>query len=441
MRCQHRVILRLSFLTQCDYMANVISSFLVGVGFDYDTKGAEEIGSGIDRVKSKALQLGAVVAGSFGIKTLTADFAQSRDQLGKFAEVFGVGAEDVQAFGNALASEGGTLESFMSQLQGIERLRAGLIVGDAGFIAQAGRAGIDTTGIEAATTATEAYLALANQFAGLSQQQRLNAAGALGLDEASIRLLSKGRTEVEEIVERFRRIRPVTDEMTDATARFNRQWLELTQNTGGFADQVSVPLIREINDITASMNSWIGANRELISSNINEFLDPLEGNLVAIATAATLLGAGGALGVLSGMARFIPLIGAGLASVAAGAAAVTAVGAAAAGGVAIGTLINEQLSEDTQVDIGRGIAQIMALFGSDRAQEALDVEFRAGGFSEGFRAIPGTAERLQRQGAPQAQNINVTLQLDGQMLDNRTIRVVDGMAQTAIDDLASSTGG
>ena len=422
-------------------MANVISSFLVGVGFDYDQKGADEIGSGIDRVKSKALQLGAVVAGSFGIKALTADFAQSRDQLGKFAEVFGVGAEDVQAFGNALASEGGTLESFMSQLQGIERLRAGLIVGDAGFIAQAGRAGIDTTGIEAATTATEAYLALADQFAGLSQQQRLNAASALGLDEASIRLLSKGRTEVEEIVERFRKIRPVTDEMTDATARFNRQWLELTQNTGGFADQVSVPLIREINDITASMNSWIGANRNLINSNINDFLEPFEGNLVAIATAATLLGAGGALGVLSGMARFIPLIGVGLASVASGAAAVTAVGAAAAGGVAVGTLINEQLSEDTKVDIGRGVAQILALFGSDRAQEALDVEFRAGGFSEGFSAIPGTAERIQRQDAARMQNINVTLQLDGQMLDNRTIRVVDGMAQTAIDDLASSTGG
>ena len=62
-------------------MSKVISSILVGLGFDYDKKGAQEIESGIGSIKSKALQLGAVVAGGFGLKSLTADFASSRDML------------------------------------------------------------------------------------------------------------------------------------------------------------------------------------------------------------------------------------------------------------------------------------------------------------------------------------------------------------------------
>ena len=73
-------------------MSNVISSFLVGIGFDYDKKSAKQIEGGIDTIKSKALQLGAVVAGGFGLKSLTADFASSADMLGKFSQVFGVNA-------------------------------------------------------------------------------------------------------------------------------------------------------------------------------------------------------------------------------------------------------------------------------------------------------------------------------------------------------------
>ena len=101
-------------------MAKVISSLLVGLGFDVDQKGAKEFEGSIDSVKSKALQLGSVVAGGFGLKALTADFASSRDMLGKFADTFGVLPNDVMAFGNALATEQGSLEGFMSQLENLE---------------------------------------------------------------------------------------------------------------------------------------------------------------------------------------------------------------------------------------------------------------------------------------------------------------------------------
>lgn len=380
-------------------MANTITNFLVGIGFDYDEKGAKQIGSGIDSIKSKALQLGAVVSGAFGIKALTSDFAQSTDTLGKFADVFGVGAGDVKAFGNALEQEGGTLESFMSQLEGIERLRAGLLVGDAGFIAQAGRAGIDTNQIESATTATEAYLALADQFAAMNQQQRINAAASLGLDDASIRLLSRGRDEVEQVVDKFRDIRPVTDDMTQSAAEFNRQWLETKQNIGGVADAISNELLPVINDVTREINSWFDENR-----------------MGTMRAAAELTKATFGIGTPEEIA-------------------------AATG-----------LPEWLFTPIGD-----LADQGMNTASDAIDNFLNTGTLSENVNSAyvpvptqlsnPSQPVIPSGQFAPtpaqqaQAQNINVTLQLDGQTMDQRTIRVVDGMAQTALDDLASSTGG
>lgn len=440
-------------------MAKVLSSFLVGLGFDYDKKGEQQITSGIDSIKSKALQLGSVVAGGFGLKSLTADFAESRDMLGKFADTFGVLPNDVMAFGNALVTEGGSIDGFISQLENLERARARILVGDVGFFAPAAKAGLDPNVIADAENATEAYIALADSFSRMSTQQRLNAAEALGLDEASIRLLAKGEDGVEALVEKFRNVRPVTESSTESAAEFNRQWVEFEQNVGSAADSVSDQFLPVVNDAIDGINNWIGTNKDLVNSNA-----------VTFAGFSALVAGTGALNTLAMLAKYIPAIGTGLASVASGAAAVTGVGAAGLAGYGVGTVISDQLPDDYKTDLGRSIAHTLAMFGNDEAQAALDAEAAAGGFTDTFMKQneagyfgdryddilnqpnddmkflrgydPSQSLNIsQPSQTPQRQDINVTLELDGSALDRRTITVVDGMAQTAIDDLASSTGG
>lgn len=439
-------------------MAKVISSLLVGLGFDVDQKGAKEFEGSIDSVKSKALQLGSVVAGGFGLKALTADFASSRDMLGKFADTFGVLPNDVMAFGNALATEQGSLEGFMSQLENLERVRARILVGDVGFFAPAAKAGIDPNVIANAENATDAYLALADSFSTMTTQQRINAAEALGLDEASIRLLSKGREGVDQLVERFRTIRPVTESSTEAAAEFNRQWVEFGQNIGSATDSVSDQFLPVVNSAIDGINNWIGVNKDLVNSNA-----------VTFAGFSALVAGTGTLNTLAALARYIPAIGAGLATVATVAATLTGVGAAALTGVGIGSIINDNLSDDYKLDLGRGIAQTLAMFGNEEAQAALDAEAAAGGFTDTYQkqveagyfgndsapvrslSESGFAERRregiesvtqpQARQAPTRQTIEIPIMLDGAVIDRKVVSVVDGMAQTAIDDLSSSTGG
>ena len=439
-------------------MSKVISSLLVGLGFDVDQKGAKEFERSIDSVKSKALQLGKVAAGAFGVKALTADFAASRDMLGKFADTFGVLPNDVLAFGNALATEGGSIESFMFQLENLERVRARILTGDVGFFAPAAKAGLDPNVIADAESATDAYIGLANAFATMTTQQRINAAEALGLDEASIRLLSQGRTSVEDIVERFRTIRPVTESSTEAAAEFNRQWVELKQNIGSAADSVSDDILPAINDAIGGINNWIDVNKELVNSNA-----------IVFAGFSSLVAGSGALNVLKAMARYIPAIGMGLASVASGSAAVLNVGAAGLAGYGIGTLIEKQLPQDYKLDLGRGIAQTLAMFGNEEAQAALDAEAAAGGYTDTYQrqaaagyfgndtppvrnlSEAGFAERRregiesvtrpQAQQTPTRQDLTINMVLDGQVIDRKVVTVVNGIAQTTLDDLSTSTGG
>lgn len=391
-------------------MANVISSFLVGIGFDYDNRAAAAIGTGIDSIKSKALQLGAVVAGAFGIKALTFDFAQSKDMLGKFSEVFGVTANDVQALGNALATEGGTLESFMAQLESIERARARIRVGDVAFFAPAGKAGINPNDIANARNATEAYLGLADSFAAMNQQQRINAAEALGLDEASIRLLSQGRASVEDLVAKYKEIRPITNEMTDSAAEFNRQWLEMKANIGGVADVISSDLLPVINDITKSINSWFGENRkENVRLVSNVFKVLAYGDIEALSE-----------------------IG---------------------GNIKESDIYKNFLQRESYDDwfksrpSGGGIDYKYGAPQEIDDPDVLDYINRSSPEPDYRNGVDqpidqkGVLDYINRQ--PQAsatlQQIDITLNLDGSVLDRRTVKVVNGIAQTAIDDLTSST--
>lgn len=401
-------------------MSNVISSFLVGIGFDFDRESAQQIESGIDSIKSKALQLGSVVAGAFGLRELTFGFAQSADTLGKFGQTFGVSANDVQAFGNALATQGGSLEGFMSQIESLERARARIRVGDVGFFAPAGKAGIDPNAIANANSATEAYLGLADSFARMNVQERINAAEALGLDEASIRLLSQGRDAVEGLVSKYRSIRPLTGDMTSEAAEFTKQWVEAKANVGSFADAISKELLPVINDITKSVNSWF--NDERLSK-----IEALAG-----LTRAAL---GGGTAEQNAQSTGLPswlfttdLNGTGKA-------------------LGLPSWLTTPVTGNDAIDWFKG----WDIFNKGTLYETTNpymqqIEEPAPEWL--YRQTPASPLMPEDQPPPMSQrsssstqNINVSLNLDGAVIDRRVVRVVDGMAQTAMDDISSSTRG
>ncbi|MCK5126786.1 MAG: hypothetical protein KAR42_11070 [candidate division Zixibacteria bacterium] len=421
-------------------MANTVTNFLIGIGLDtteFD-KGVKSVDSGIDNIRSSALKLAAVAAGAFGADQLTFGFAQANDQLGKFAQTFSVLPNDVAALGRALEHEGGSIESFMSQLAGIEQLRASTPQEMAGLFSAAGIVGIDPNVILQADSATDAYLALADVFDDLSGLQRLQAANLFGLDEASIRLLSKGRTEVDALVTSEQKLRPVNESMTTESARFNDTMQDFSTNIGGVADQISIKLLPVISSTVEGMNEWIGVNREFISSGINTFLDPMSDYITEIAVAGGLLVSGGLLAGLGGMAKFVPLIGGGLATAATAASRLTAVGAGATAAYVGGNIIDETLSgligpgyRDADKAFTQGIYN---LFTSDPERDAGLM-----GTAETRRLSIHEIQNSQFNNAQKIPPINVTLKMDGNVIDQRIVDVNETLNETSVNDLTSTT--
>ncbi len=309
-------------------MANTISNFLVGIGFDFDEDSSKKVDSAIDRTKSNALQLGAVLAGAFGVKALTADFAEAADRIGKFSEVFGVIPNDVAGLGRALTIEGGTMEGLIGQIETIEKLRAGFLKGDAAIFARAGISQIDANIIMNAENATEAYIALGDAFKNLSPKQRINAADAIGLDAASIRLLSKGSDEIRRIVGEQQKIRPLTGQMTQAAADFNRVTANFGNTVGGFADNISKTLLPAINDSVEGVTKFLNMNQDIINSEIDDVTQVVADNFNTIAIAGGLLASGGLVGFFASLARFVPIVGTALGVVLSGLAKLNVVAAA-----------------------------------------------------------------------------------------------------------------
>jgi hypothetical protein len=437
-------------------MANTISNFLVGIGLDttdFD-RGAQNVDSGLDGIRSSALQLAALAAGAFGANQLINGFANANDELGKFSQTFSVLPNDVAALGRALQHEGGSLESFMAQLAGIEQLRASTPQQLAGLFSSAGIVGLDPSVILDAENATEAYKALAGVFDDLSGQQRLQAANVFGLDEASIRLLSRGTEGVEKLIASEKEMRPVTEAMIKESYRYVDSLQDLSTNIGGVADQISVKLLPGISSTVEGMNNWIGANREFISSGIDTVLDPMAEHITEIAIAGGLLASGGLLTGLATMARYVPIIGGALATAATAGASIVALGTAGYAGYQVGNVISENLDDDTNSNIGRVLNRTLAFFGNENAQQALVNEASVGGITSGYNPnstafqallfpeldqVQRTYKQQQQQSAPQKlPAVNVSLVLDGSVIDKRVVDLNEKANETAINDLTST---
>lgn len=283
-------------------MANVIGNFLVGIGVKFDKRSAGEVTGALDSIKSQVLQLGAVAAGAFGVKALTTGFTEATNKLNNFSNAYKLLPTQVSALGRVAQQTGGNLDSVMGQLANIEKMRAGLQVGDAGWTAAVGRAGIDPAVITQSKDSVDVLLNLADRFQSMSRDQRINAADALGFDESTLLMLSQGRQNLEQVLRRQQELRPVTIGMTDAAAGFNKELIDLEANVGGVADTISEKLLPQATLAVTKFNEWVEANKSLTGTGIDKTLEVIGDNMTPIATA---LGVITGVAVINGLAKVV----------------------------------------------------------------------------------------------------------------------------------------
>lgn len=424
--------------------ANTLTNFLVGIGWDttqFD-QGTKQIHSSMGSLKSTILQTGvALGAIGAGVK-----FAASASQIDNFTRSIGVGRSELLALGGALEGMGGSADSAMGILTSLEQKRASLLTGETGWIATAARAGIDTRDILSATDAMDAFVKLADQFHNMTQQQRLNAAEALGLDPATVAFLSQGRAVVDATIETYRQARPPIDGLTEASRELTQEWSQLEAIAGGLADKVESKMIPAIAQATIAVNRFLQANKAGVDAAIDRYATPENIDSAAVAVAG------------AGVASTGTLTGAALAKL-----GLTRSGAIIAGasrlaggvGVAYGVsdiaarAIDEQMQaypwyQRADIALTKGFYDLTGLDISrgnvyeGTVRESL-YQFTPpeSAWAPGYGS--GARPQVNVTVTPQPLTINAHLEMDGRAVADKVMQVTSDQNRVAIDDLQSTT--
>jgi len=439
-------------------MAQVLSNFLVGVGMDYNDSGEKKLTSSLSSVKSKALQLGAVLAGGFGVSKLTSGFADANDRLGKFSQKFGVIPDEVSAMGRVIGHEGGNLTSFIGQLESLIKIRDGIKTGaSVGIISELGKVGFDANVLVNAKDGMDAFIKSADKIQNLSEPRQRLVADLLGLDDAGFRLMQKGSQALREQMALEQKRRPVTGESIKQATVYNDQMQTLGDNLGSYGDIISNRLLTPVNELLKGMNGLLEVNKAFSKAAFGEGIGSLAENFNALHAAGALIAGGGLLAGLAGMAKFLPIIGGALSTAAASAGAIAALGAAGAAGYYVGEQINDNVfSKGQKEDIGRFMAQIAALVGGkdSDAYKALNLEAIEKGRVKSELAnrksspivwrgdVPVSEDTVKAQaqsaGTQQAQTVKVQIDLKSDMLKATINEEVNAQNKQSIEDIKSS---
>ena len=411
-------------------MANTISNLLlIGIGFQVDDKSADNVESSIDNIQSKALQLGSLVAGAFGANALTFGFASAYDELGKFGQRFNVAAEDVITFDRALQHAGGTAGEFYGSVARLTQLQAQSQQNKAGILAGLAPEGISdqVSRVINASDALEGFLVAADALEGLDLKRQERFIQALGFTDAEVGLLRSGRDGILAAVDAERKLRPVTDDMTNAAAAFNDQWQDINSNVGGFADRIATPLVKGISEVIGKTNQWIGVNREIINQ-FASFGGKVIGDNIEIISVA--LGSFAAAGVIAGLKSVATLVAGISASLVTGAAAAAPWVAAATALYTVATAAGEGEKYSAA-----------GVFGDNAVTRFLDTPL-----NEMFSSPSPTpvSPYIQNQGGQQSSQpitINHQTILDGKVVESSVTKVIGEQAEQAIQDLSNSEAG
>lgn len=444
-------------------MSKVLTSFLVGIG--YDTKGLDagsnKIQGSMQGIKSGALGISAALVGAFGAATASAiATAQRVDQLALSTQNLRTSQDYIYNYGNALKLLGGDAGDALTTVQRFEEILNNLrLKGELGPLAELPLAGVDITGLTQAQSGEDFMRQLASQIPALDDAQRSLVQETLGLSDAVFKSLAGGADELDRVMEK-------ANNLTGNVEQLNENSRKLAENTAaiglaieGVTNELADKLLPGLVGFTDWVNSAIEGSKEEVSNTL-DFVAENQG-----ATAAATAGIGAAA-VGAGLSK-IGLGGVGGAVTKAGTAGL-AVGGSALAARATNEYLASEFEAYNKASAGfdamlrdvLGVERIMGPsellfggFGNTASRESMDGEGPTSGFSPSDAMPPPTsaaaADEERRANAaaiagalsrsPVKVENTLNVQLDGQAIEAKIVDVTERMSYSTLEDISSTT--
>ena len=227
-------------------------------------KAAQDMG---DSFLSMVSDAKGSIASLVGFSTVTAGIlneAARVDQLGKFADTIGQNIEEIDAWGQVVARNGGTAEGFQGTLKGLTDSLTELQLTGAGpaadVLARFGISARDAGG--GLKSAFDLLPEIADSFEGLSKAESLKFGQQLGLDQGTILTLQQGRFEVDQMVRRQKELGVATEEDAEIAREFNTAWKDTRQVFSSVFREVGASVLPVLADMLGGVQNFIQILRD-----------------------------------------------------------------------------------------------------------------------------------------------------------------------------------
>ena len=287
--------------------SKVLKSFLIGIG--YDTKaleaGDKKINASLQGIKSNTLGISAALVGAFGAGAgVIVSTANKIDRLAAAAQNMRTAFSAQYNFGNAVELMGGQAQEGYDFLKKAEDFQNnykqnGQITSNDSLVT----AGVDTASLARTAEhgdAMDFYRELQRQFQGLNEGQRAQVQSTLGFSDYVSRLLKEGNGDG-----RMAQAASYTgsiDQMTESARRFAESNAILSKKFEGLTNELTEKFLPSLIGASEWANKFLDEHRPTISKGI-DVLAENPGATSGLLTGAVTAGVGATL------AKWLPKTG------------------------------------------------------------------------------------------------------------------------------------
>lgn len=295
-------------------MATIIDSLLVKLGLDSSEfttgkakvdKGLKDTGSeaekaggklkksgkdgaeGFETVAKSAAKFLAIVGGTVAIKRFVENQIEANSALDRFSKNLGEAAVNISAWSNAAELAGGSADGLQGTMDMLSKSQTELqLTGQSGLIPYFSALGVSLADAAGkARPVSDIMLDLSDRFSRMDRTTANNMGRMMGIDQGTMNLLLKGRSEVELLIKRQRENNAVNKQQAEEATRLKTAIVEVRQNFEAFGRKILsdvTPALEKSLEVFQDIVTWMRDNGEFVET----FLTIIAVGLGAIAAAS-----------------------------------------------------------------------------------------------------------------------------------------------------------
>lgn len=254
--------------------ANVIDSFLIALGFQTDTSGAEDYKKSLESVeKTLATVAGVATAAAGLIGWAVHKAAQSMGEIWDFAELNEISARSVQALIKVGEENDVTMEGMKSTIQSLNK-----VIGEAALGVGRGAMTFEKLGLSAkkadgsVKNVDDMLGEVADKMQGMSRQEQLALGMKLGIDPQFVKTLAQGSENLAKLREEAEAFNPFKEEDYELADQVDKLYMKASKTVGVFGKQIAVSLFPVIKQMLEGYLAWFKEFRKTGSEAFSKAL-------------------------------------------------------------------------------------------------------------------------------------------------------------------------